>query len=401
MNINKSERYERTFRETCIRVDGVKTIDSRGTDAVTLVQSRIGTELPFHKQMIRNRQGATTNLSAQRDTIEAQYGTVSYREFSDPVNQTLLNTYVSSKCGFQLTEVFPNGIFSSVIDKARAQALGRYYSKIQSIQKSVEGQVMAGEIRETIKLLKHPFEQGVKLLTTIMSNKSTFRSMSRRSGDLWLQYRFGILPLISDIEGIKKIINSQAQKEFVGSERVYGQAESSGAAPWSGTVVGSGLDLNGTRTWTEKAELIIRFGYLHQAKSGAQARTDDLVASFLNVRDLPSTAWELIPWSFLIDYFVDVGSIIQAATTYTGAVVWTSQSLVTTRSCTLNIAYAKPRGTTYKLDSFTPTSVKRTIREVTRSTAPPGIPPLTFELPGSNIRLANIAALLTGLLKGK
>lgn len=260
---------------------------------------------------------------------------------------------------------------------------------------------MAGEIRETIRMLRSPFKQGINLLTSMLRSGKTFRGPVKASSDLWLQYRFGILPLMADVEGVFKLINKSAQKEHVGSSRVYGASSVVQVEPWGATPV-FGAPLTGTITYEQRAEVIVRFGYLHQAMGASLAKQDDFMKSFLNPRDLPSTAWELIPFSFLVDYFINVGAILESVITYTGGVVWTSNSTVQTSTATLAISSANSTNASrYIVSSFSPGRCVRTKRSVDRVTAPPGILPLTFELPGSNVRLANIAALLGGLLKGK
>lgn len=401
------ERIETISRPFQIkRVDhitGVVLVDSSGVDKISVKETRNGIEQPFHKQMIANRQGATSNMQATRETMTYSGSGITIQEFeqigSNPDKYRHRYTQSDSRGGFTFNQVQPKSI-GFATSKAQADALSKYYSKVNEIQRSVQGQVMAGEIRETIQLLRSPFKQGIALLTKLMRNSSTFRGPVRASGDLWLQYRFGILPLMQDIEGIKQLLNKQPQKEHVGSSRVYGSSQESQIEVFSSEPV-YGAVLGGTITYEQKAEVIIRFGYLHQAMGASAAVTDDFMKSFLNPRDLPSTAWELIPFSFLVDYFINVGAILESITTYTGSVVWTSISTVKTSSATLAINTCTSYNQYLYRPVFSGGFCKRTLRTVDRTTAPPGIPPLTFSLPGSNIRLANIAALLSGLLKGK
>lgn len=396
--VDRPWSVKKTHRKT-----GVNVVDIKGTDRVGLSSKRVGIELPRYKQLIANRMGATTPLTAHQETVTFQSGSHSFEDVFESPSGLKPGDYIytSDKNGWSFNQAVPPAVVSDAVAKAEADATGRYYSKIQDIQKSVQGQVMALELKQTVQLLKNPFTSGVAVLKALLNNASTFRGPVRRSSELWLQYRFGILPLISDIEGIKKALSKVSTPEFIGSERVYAVRESATTDIWTGADQ-YGVNLKGNIVTSCKAESIIRFGYHHSAKSAFTARTDDLAESFLNIRDLPSTAWEVIPYSFLIDYFLNVGSILNAATTYTGDVVWTSRSTVTTCTTVLTVSTAEVvNKSVYRLISFNPSVVTRKIRRVNRTTAPPGIPALTFELPGSNIKLANIAALLGGLLKGK
>jgi hypothetical protein len=404
----RTQRITRPYKQKTVNVlTGVVTSENDDVDYVNLYESRLGIEQPFHRQMIANRQGATSNLTASRESCVFSSGSITVTERDQikfpPQSPEWRDRYVSTstKMAWTFSQVTPRSVVGSAVSDARADALSKYYQKVNEIRQSAKGQVMAGEIRETIRMLRNPFQGFIKLFTSLMRNNSTWRSPVRAQSELWLQYRFGILPLIQDCEDIKKIINKTAVKEHVGSSRVYGVSQSAETEVWTGSDI-YGATLQGTMTYEQKAEVIIRFGYLYQAMGASAAKTDDFMESFLNPRDLPSTAWELIPWSFLVDYFVNIGAIIESVTTYTGAVVWTSDSTVKTSTATLAISnYKSLDKNLYVVSNFSPSLCKRTKRSVERTTAPPGIPPLTFELPGSNIRLANIAALLGGLLKGK
>lgn len=404
----RTQRITRPYKQKEVNVlTGVTISENSDIDYVNIYESRLGIEQPFFKQLIANRQGATSNLTASRESCTFSSGSLTITERDQivfpPLTPQWRDRYVrtSSKMAWTFAQVTPKSVVGSAVSDARADALAKYYQKVNEIRQSAKGQVMAGEIRETIRMLRNPFKGFVDLFTSIARKSPTFRGPVRAGSSLWLQYRFGILPLIQDCEDIKKILNKTAVQEHVGSSRVYGSSSAAQSEVWSGADI-YGATLHGTMTYEQKAEVIIRFGYLYQAMGASAAKSDDFMESFLNPRDLPSTAWELIPWSFLVDYFVNIGAILESITTYTGSVVWTSDSTVKTSTATLAINNCiSLNKDLYVISNFSGGSCKRVKRTVERVTAPPGIPPLTFELPGSNIKLANIAALLGGLLKGK
>ena len=112
------------------------------------------------------------------------------------------------------------------------------------------------------------------------------------------------------------------------------------------------------------------------------------------------TAWELLPWSFLIDYFVNIGDVIQANIVSLSDLAWANRSDVTAKKHIAvsspftakeyaglwNCKYAGGDGSTAILES----------RKWSRSTnVAIGLGELRFQLPGIWAPWANMTALFT------
>lgn len=361
------------------------------SESVALTASRVGTELPNYRQKILLGQDATTALTASRATAFLQNGSV---RFTDPDQGG--HEYYTNKCGFTFTQVVPGGVPGSLVSQALATALSKYYGKLSDLRAPLKGQSFVGEIGKTIKMLRQPFKEGTDMIISVF--RKSPKRLSKAIGSSWLQLRFGLLPLISDVSEIVEMTRLQATRQNTESHRCYGAAQSSNTVAWTGSDI-YGMNLSGTIEYTYKAESIIRFGYKTVLLDETEARLNSFQQSFLQLRDIPDTIWELTPWSFLFDYFINIGQIIEATTASQANVVWVSQSSVKTATAKLNIRAAIPVSQSFKLVSFIPTVYQYKLRSVERTTAPPGIPPVVFSLPHSDVRLANIAALLTGFLR--
>jgi hypothetical protein len=54
------------------------------------------------------------------------------------------------------------------------------------------------------------------------------------------------------------------------------------------------------------------------------------------------TAWELMPWSFLVDYFTNIGDILTSSVTDTSSVRWVNRSIIKTSTLKARIAVDGP-----------------------------------------------------------
>lgn len=261
-----------------------------------------------------------------------------------------------------------------------------------------QAQVFTGELRETLALLRNPTKGLANLSQALSAKAQRSRKSASAIADLWLEFRFGVLPLISDINSIIKTFDDIAERGQSDIFRTKGFHGESIVEDLGFTGV-SGLIYKLDRITKYEAYCYISGGYLAQTEqrlSGLQAVTSNLT----DLSELPITAWELVPWSFLVDYFVNVGDIIEAGVTSTTSLRYVSVSSVckTTRIDTTSDFRNLNPDRLISVTNFIPKQFVSMVREVNRTAGLMAIPPLTFTLPGSNVRYANIAALLTSNL---
>ncbi len=122
------------------------------------------------------------------------------------------------------------------------------------------------------------------------------------AGDHWLAWQYGIRPLISDIRGsIEEIYKVRSVQPLI--RRVTKTVR-------KGETVGTGTP-NATG-WGSKATIIC------YAEFDSGASGFDQTAQRLGLTDPIMLAWELIPYSFVIDWFINVGDFIHATGTVSG-----------------------------------------------------------------------------------
>lgn len=392
-----------------------------GVDTIELVRTRTTVDQPNWRQKIIEKKNATTPLTASESSAIYEPGFVAFTESGAGKN-------FSDKGGFQFSSIYPT-MSTQSMNVAVAKASTKYYSKLDEIRASLQGQQFIGEFHQVVTLLKNPYrELGAILMDMLklaaknqkkgrllarikpkgvdydgrydLSKSDVYRLMAD-GGAMWLQFRFGILPLVSDISGLMSILRKKAQEQDVRSYRCYGSEERSRSSVYTNGGDVYGVNYFGSRIEVCRTEHIIRFGYLHKLLDDYAAKVADFENSFLDPAKLPSTFWEITPWSWLIDYFVNVGDIINAVCTSSSNVVYVSKSSVTTRTVDVRITEARPIAVRYVIDKFVPWHYSFTTRSVSRVAGPVGIPPLVFRLPSSPIKLLNVTAILSGLLKGR
>lgn len=161
----------------------------------------------------------------------------------------------------------------------------------------------------------------------------------------WLAYQYGWLPLINDAVGIASTIRDHygAGREDYFVVRTSKTEVTTGVfecANW--VVTGNHGKLYYTDVSTVRAGLRLRIS----------SRGDKFLAGVgLSLGDVLLTTWELVPFSFVFDWFVDVGGYLESISALNGLVVldgWTCQE----RTRTGNLLPSAGNGSLYTSDAL-------------------------------------------------
>lgn len=141
--------------------------------------------------------------------------------------------------------------------------------------------------------------------TKVESDGRALRARAKDAGSMWLEYWFGWKPLISDIQASIDIVTGIAPTEF--------QRHFSGR--------GSTTDLN-TETWRYPwAQGHTTIGRKFSVRVSCTVRvtnSDALNANKLGLVNAATVAWEVIPFSFLVDWFLPVSKYLESITAQVG-----------------------------------------------------------------------------------
>lgn len=179
----------------------------------------------------------------------------------------------------------------------------------------VSGLVSIREAKETIRSLLNPVNGALKFLSTVAPSRKRRKAITRVRGaasavaDQHLSIIFGLLPFISDIQGILKAL--QAIEPLPTRFTSRGSASAMGENSETGDDVvyeGGGTTEKRAYTATVKRTATVRAYVLYEAKVTLQD------ALGLSPQEIPRAAWQTMTLSFVVDWFVNVSDFLAALT---------------------------------------------------------------------------------------
>jgi hypothetical protein len=295
-----------------------------------------------------------------------------------------------------------------------------FRSKALKFIRLFSGGVFIGELKEAIHLMRHPamaIRRDVgKYLHRLQSRR--FRKSYRRSkpgerrkmlSDSWLEFSFGWSPLVNDvIDGaglVSRLVNDFHERKLIRAHAL-GRKVSSGNDNVSTT--GGNLKFN-RRKEQRFLEVLVIYQGLVSADPGDRAlgfNQGVLASAGLDLLDFIPTIYELIPFSFLVDYFTNIGGIIDAACHFNVGQRWVNKTvLVLQTSKWTEVELSHGFGASVVIDSESRIPGSRVVRFSKSVTRTPDVfltlPELEFHLPFSNVQWINIAALSSSLNRAK
>jgi hypothetical protein len=268
-----------------------------------------------------------------------------------------------------------------------------FYQRARAAQSHLLSGVAAGELRETLEMIKGRGRKMGALFPVWrnrLSRRRSGRSALQNAADAYLEFQFGWRPLASDIRGALAALKEDRFKvvpisvfakrdTHVGSTYV----SSAGTQPVNYAYQGVETSMGGVK---------IRGGIkLREPGHGRNLQKLGLLPT-----DFLVTAYELLPWSFLVDYFTDLGGVLNALSFPTSSIAWASTTGLQYRTATWSIIGLNklPAGLEELPGAISiPQVTVWRKKQVTRRRGQPQLPTLTARLPKSLWQWANILAL--------
>lgn len=242
----------------------------------------------------------------------------------------------------------------------------------------------AAELKKTHAMVKGRFSSVADFATKLAYRSAATRRFGkdplRVMSDLWLEYRYGWIPAVLSVSDALDALANKAEKGSVvngTSSQIQDLSQSVTETVVSGpshTYVTTVID--GKRTY--------RGAYYAQVTNPSLFRYGS---------DVVRTGYEMVPWSFVFDWFVDVNSYLQAVSPFQGGQLMGGGCSIKddyTWRQTVNVVYDRDDWT----GALQGIKTERKVKHYTRT-------PMGVSLPGWNprltsVRLVDLAALVYG-----
>lgn len=314
--------------------DGVSALATRGH--FSFDNHVIGDYNPFWRNQIKSGNNATTPSSGVRESFDSDF-----LDFFQ-VLQNVSQPWILQSCqliGDGIPFGFPNAAFqnapASIVTDVTNRAIRKFLDSCDTARSSIELGQDIGEIRETIRGIIHPLQSLREFTLTHLSNvlKQTKKLKSKHSlakvaADSFLEYKFGWAPLAADIgQAYAGLTNN---KGHVDVQPVSGSAYDT--FPISQT---RGIQTISAGNFSVRTDLIVTGSYSVRYKGGIRTGQANGRIGFAQMMqlDLPHfvpTIWDLLPYSWIADYFVNIGDILRALSFQTQNLTWGNLTIRTT-----------------------------------------------------------------------
>jgi hypothetical protein len=360
----------------------------------------VGTTNPYWRDQIRSGGSAVTPAQGVMHELDNSWYNCSVSAFFPQVDHSAQET----TSGYPpLDYPYPIGISPDMLVNVTNRAITKFLNAAEAIQSSIEAGQDLGEHKETINGLRSPLSslrQHVlgyfpKVRKLGKGKRKGRIAMEKALADTYLEFQFGWKPLARDIaDAYVGLTDNQHFKVYpvkaTAGVDYYGYQNTP-----ENPIFGSGF-YKPLITATSTSSYVIRFKGAVWSKADPDGRIGTAQALQLDLPHFIPTVWDLLPYSFIIDYFTNVGDIIRAASFVTAGVRWVNR---TDRQIDrINFSANEVLLSTEGITGFRPSGWQARVARVafSRNDVSPGtlVPSLAFSLPHSSKPWENIAAII-------
>lgn len=386
---------------------------SQSTTNVRTGQRNVG-----WRQAIKAGSQAGSPFSATYWNYEIDYATFAVRGYHTSSSSTRMDKSGSFVIGNQTVSDL------ALPDNPSVRALTRAHEKLRAQRSHWNALLFAGELRESVAMVRNPAQGLVRFFTeyagtakrlrnNLLNRKYSRKRIQQALAELWLEASFGWRPLISDVkdgaEAVARVVHGNADRR----ERVVASAyaEACVVDPWFTPSLGSTVPYCNfspsprfaavrTKKTVSKVRYVIGLRHSLVGPSTDLSSATDILG--VTLENFVPTIYNLLPYSFLLDYFSNVGDIIEANFTDQSNVAWISITSITESSVELTLTFDEKltrsawTGASYVCQSATGSTGRYLVtRKVMSRTTPTSlsVPPLTLTSPETFGKWANMVAL--------
>jgi hypothetical protein len=372
------------------------------------LSSASGSRNPRWRDQIRLGQNATTGFSGIDNDVSDGVWVTGTQEllFRDEITHRMGYSKLE---GYGYPVVFPPGLgnSSAVAASVDNRAKRKFLDSYEKVKSSIEAGQDLGEYKETLNSILHPLhslQKGMISYLGRLKKVNRFRKspvqLKKILTDTYLEFHFGWQPLAADVADLiadagrfrfpSYPINAHASQTYGGSTNTRSFA--------------IGFLPSVFHRYRTTDRYYVRYKGVVRSNSSASGQIGLAQSLRLTPENWLPTAWDLLPYSWIADYFVNVGDILQGLSFINSDLVWGCK---TTRNESVNefsdLIFQSPPpvsdgSITYLINSqsiFGGNAILKS-RTVTRTSFSGDdlVPSLEFKIPTSKYPFLNVGALL-------
>lgn len=383
--------------------------------SISCIETTSGSAVPKYRSVIKSGNDATSTYSRlsmlqvdQRTPFSAVVSRVGNPATGVIHKETVVGEWFP---------LLPSGGSLDFSD-ARTRALTRITSRLSGQQSTANGMQFLAELNQVIRMLRRPYSGITQLLDRFSVQVRRYRGryltsvrvpntrqFVRNVGSAWLETSFGLMPLMSDVKDLSETAARLATDQSRKRERVTGEATTQSGGQQTETITAvtgmnnSRLRFRANSSFEQRVRFVAALDWSRTAAVGSLGRVAEL-SGFRPDLFIP-TLYELVPWSWAIDYVSNLGDVIESGCQCQSMVKWCVESSMWTSkaSYTSSVEPINP------IDAWvngTPGRGEIVRKSFVRSPSTTRIPqvPLQLSLPGRPTQYLNVLAVIGQRIRG-
>lgn len=299
-----------------------------GTPQSRDIQVKYKQEKPFEAKPLPYMRRVIRTQALYNSNVRAQLGCDAYLEPS-------ASSWVRLRAQNACYERFVNKIHGTaelgLLTAERREAANLIVQRVTTLRQGWRA-LRLGRFKEFLHLMR--------VRTPLKKHRGMVRNRSKQASALWLEYWFGWSPLLSDVYTAITLIDSPYPDfKVFASARARDPGEPERINPYGGT-------------YNELREH--EFGFRMQADVSI---SNPMLyrASQFGIVNPATILWELVPFSFLVDWFIPVGNYLRSYSDFVGLELknaFTTERVTSKNYCTAVVAYNPVRTTRFSGECF-------------------------------------------------
>lgn len=303
---------------------------------LALTGSTNGSSNPSWRQQVKRGLNATTTFTGTQQYAEGQdSGSIHFVADNYSCAGFYLGRSVGSESGNLCSFLaMPNDPINLGISDADREARIYFFKRLREIRTSFQSGVFLGELAETLRMIRRPgkalrdsFKSYSQTAKKRAAKEKSVRSKNHAVAGTYLEYSFGWKPLAHEVDDLATTLANIGFRRDSVTVRSHGE--------WARTLVGGAVHAGESDltdyVYGSYLNEYVGVRYVGAVNNEASASRREWQRWGLTTDNFVPTIYNLIPHSFLVDYFSNLGDIIDAVSIRNVVLGWHCRTFETKR----------------------------------------------------------------------